>query len=254
VDLQTCLTVLRRDILHDRTDRASGSEDLLWSDDCLIRYINEAERRFARLSLCIRDGRTPEATQITLVDGVTEYDLHPSVLGVISGRLENEVADMARASHSLLDTYQPEVPTYFDTNQLSLALPGKPIAFTTDEGVGLDEDGSLSTVTLRVYPEPSADYDGLVVQLRVIRLPIYDLTEGDLAATPEIPSIHHLEFLDYAASLALRIVDSDAGSPARAREFEESFERHVSRARRAVLRKLRPKAAFQFGRHGFSWS
>ena len=259
MNLGELVTELRDNILHDRSDQVSGASDYLWSNATLVRYINEAERRFATLSLILRDSTTPEVTQVPLVAGQTTYTLHPSVLGVISAKLAGDPADLARAGHGVLDTYRSPDPYFWDTSQFSTLPPGKPLAFTTDESVTADDRGSQSVVTLRVWPAPTADYAGVNVLLRVVRLPLNPLklaSDGTIASSrqvPEVPELHHLEMLDWAAYLALRIVDLDKGTPARAGEFRQSFEEHVKRARSVVMRKLFTPQPWGFGRAGFAW-
>ena len=259
MNLGELITELRDNILHDRSDQISGTTDYLWSNTTLTRYINEAERRFAALSLVLRDGTTPEVTQVTLVAGQNEYTLHSSILGVISARLEGDPADLARSGHGVLDTYRSPDPYFWDTSQFTTLPPGKPLVFTTDETIAADDFGSQSVVTLRLWPAPTADYAGQKVLLRVVRLPLEPLrmaSDGTLASSkqvPEVPELHHLEMLDWAAYLALRIVDLDKGSPARAAEFRRSFEEHVKRARSVVMRKLFTPQPWGFGRAGFAW-
>lgn len=253
MNLSELLQELRENILYDRSDRVAGADPFLWSDATLVRYINEAQRRFARKSLIIRDGTSTDATLITLRDGVTEYALHPSVMGVLSARFAGDLADLARAGHSPLGTYHQPDTYFFDPASLSSLQPGKPLAFTTDEYLGVDDNDSVSVVTLKVYPAPTADQDGETIRLRVVRLPLEPLTINNLYAAPEIPEDHHLEMLDWAAYLALRIVDVDAGNANRAAEFRASFDLHVKAARDNVMRKLFTPLQWGFGRNGFTW-
>jgi len=139
--LSELLTELRTNILYDRSDRVAGTPDYLWSDATLIRYINEAQNRFARLGLVIRDGQTPDATEVMIRTGVTEYALHPSVLAVISAKMPGDTADLARAGHSAFQTYRQPDPYFFDPAQLSTMPPGKPLAYGTDEYLGSDDYG-----------------------------------------------------------------------------------------------------------------
>ena len=247
------LDELRENILHDRSDRVAGTPDLLWSDTALVRYINEAQRRFARRGLVIRDGTTTAVTRVTLATGVAEYALHPSVLAVISAKVTGDSMDMSRAGHTAFDAYRAPDPLFFDPSNLTALAPGKPVAFSTDEFLSFDENASSGLVTMRMYPVPTVAWNGVVVQLRVIRLPVAALTCDDLEASPEIPEDHHLEMLDWAAYLALRIVDVDAGWNARALEFRSSFEQHVLQARQDVMRKLFTPLQWGFGRNGFRW-
>lgn len=249
--LAELLDELRVNILNDRSDRTGGSSDYLWTDATLTRYINEAQRRFARKGLVIRDSKTADCCEVTLVADQTEYTLHPSVLAVVSAKLDGEANDLARGGHSAFGTYHQPDTYYFDPGQLSSLPPGKPLAFGTDETISADDNGSLGAVTLRVYPTPTAAYAGQKLKLRVVRLPLEVLKSSN--QVPEIPEDHHLEMLDWAAYLALRIVDHDAGDPARANEFRASFEDHVRRARTDAMRKLFAPTQWGFGRNGFSW-
>ena len=254
------LDELRNGILHDVTNQVAGSinTDQLWSDERLVRYINEAQRRFARLGLILRDGTTPSCTQFktTAVDdneGNWSTELDPSVIAVLSCRMIGDTADLARAGHSAFDTYREPDTYFFDPSSLSTIPPGKPVAYDTDETLSLSDDGQLSVVTLRLYPAPSTPYVGVTGQLRVIRMPLEHLTIKNLNAEPEIPTSLHIDMLDWAAYLALRKVDIDASMPERAQEFRQSFEAHVEEARREMQKKLFTPMQWSFGRNGFSW-
>lgn len=251
--LSELLDELREGILNDRTDRTSGTPDYLWTDARLVRYIDEAHKRFAVHGLVIRDGSTAAVTEVTLVEGQSNYTLHDSVIAVISARLSTSEADLTRAGHSLLNAYRAPDERLYDFSQYTGLNPGYPLAFSTDEELTADADDTRSNVTLRVYPTPNAAADGLELKLRVIRRPLETLTTGDLAAVPEIPQDHHIEMLDWAAYLALRIVDDDAGNPKRALEFRASFEQHVANARRTAMRKLFAPTPWGLGRNGWTW-
>lgn len=244
---------LRENILHDRSDRVEGTSDYLWTDATLVRYVNEAQRRFARRSFVIRDSTTAEVVNVTLVEGVAEYTLHPSILSVLSAKVDGATRDLARVGHCVLGDFTNSNAEIYNAAEIGAVNPGAPLAFTTDETIGEDDEGSISAVTLRVYPTPDADAADTVIKLRVVRMPLEELTTSSMSAVPEIPVDHHLEMLDWAAYLALRIVDQDAGNPKRAAEFAASFEQHVKDARTLVLRKLRAPRAWGFGRGGWSW-
>lgn len=253
MNLGDLLSELRDNILHDRSNRVEGTPDYLWSDATLVRYINEAQKRFARRGLVIRDGSTADVCELTMVAAKNVYGLHPSILAVISARRDGDNADLKRAGHAAFDTYASPDPYYFDPAQIDQLPPGKPLAYATDEYLTGDDYDSMGATTLRLYPTPSADYAGQTVRLRVIRMPLDDLSPSRLTAVPEIPSEHHLEMLDWAAYLALRIVDVDGGMPGRAMEFRASFEEHVRNARNAAMRKLFSPLQWGYGRNGFTW-
>lgn len=250
MSLEELLDELRNGILRDQGDLVSGDTDQLWSDLRLIRYINEAERRMAREALLIRDGYTPEVTQIPLVTGQRFYALHPSVIAVISARYQTDTADLARAGHSVLGTYRMPDTLFFDPSYLNTINPGKVLAYDTDEGLVQNDAGNVQTMLLRVYPAPDATHLG-IIRLRVVRMPLNKLR--NLNDIPEIPEDHHIDMLDWAAYLALRIVDLDQGAPDRAAEFRQSFEAHVLEAKKIAQRKLFTPLQWGFGRNGFSW-
>lgn len=251
--LDALLELLRESILNDRTDRTSGSSDYLWTDKTLVTFINEAQRRFAVKSFCLRDAATPECCRIKLVAGQAVYPVHKSVLSVMSAKRPEQEGDILRVGHSLFSQWRGTSERWADPANYTALQPGHPIAFSTDEAVNDIDGDSFEQISLRVYPRPSAAMEGEIVQLRVVRKPIETLTLSAKQATPEIPEDHHIEMLDWAAYLALRIVDDDAGSPVRAREFAQSFEASVTEGRKAAMRKMFAPTGWGFGRGGFSW-
>lgn len=248
------LQLLRGSILNDRTDRMSGTSDYLWTDETLVTYINEAQRRFATQGLVLRDATTDEVTKITLVEGQSSYVLHDSIIAVISARMVTQDADLVRVGHSVLAAYRAPTDNWVDPAAYSALPAGPTLAYSTDEGLQAVESDSLSQIALRVHPVPSAAQDGAVLRLRVVRKPLDKFSAGALSAVPEIPEDHHLEMLDWAAYLALRIVDDDAGAPRRAADFKATFEESVRQARTLVLRKLFAPIDWGFGRGGYRWS
>lgn len=250
--LQDLLDELASGMLRDRSDLMSGPDDYLWSDEQLVRYINEAEGILARKGLVIRDASTASVVEVALATGVTQYTLHPSVIAVVSAKFTGDVGDLARAGHSALNSYQHPDPLYFDPAQLSVLPPGKPLAFSTDEQLDA-ASGKTGVVSLRVYPAPNADYDGSIINLRTVRKPLKTLTVDDLESSPEVPEEYHLGLLDWAAYRALRNSDSDAGAVEKADKYKTEFEAMVAQARTDALRKLFAPLQWGFGRNGYSW-
>lgn len=247
------LTLLRESILNDRTDRASGSSDYLWTDSTLVTYINEAQRRFAVRSLSLRDGSTDEATLVTLVEGQTLYNLHPAVMAVMSAKLTARDTMLQRVGHGLLDVYRNPTDRWVDPAGFIALPPGTTLAYSTDEAMNDVNGDTFNQITLRIYPKPSAEMAGQTIRLRVVRKPLAQLSVDALSAVPEIGEDHHIELLDWAAYLALRIVDDDAGAPKRAAEFAASFESHVTEAKKLAMRKMFAPIGWGFGRGGFTW-
>ena len=255
MNLEELVDELRNNILSDVSDAIEGESDpdQLWTDATLVRYINEAQRRLATRGFVIKDSTTSEVVNVTIEEGTTDYVLHPSIIAVASARISTETKDLIRTGHSVLNAYISPTQDNWDLSQLETLPPGQPVAYTTDESVGEDDEGTYSAVTMRVYPVPDANADGTVIKLRVFRKPLDDLSVNNLSAVPEVPVDHHLDMLDWAAYLALRKVDIDAGNDKRADKFAASFEAHVQAARKLVLKKLFAPQGWGFGRGGWSW-
>jgi hypothetical protein len=253
--LQRLLYELQRNILHDRSDAVAGSSDQLWDQESLVNYINEAQDEFCRRTEVIRDYTTPEVCQVQLVAGQNMYPLHPSVIGVMSVTNSTDNCDLARAGHSALQTYQTPDTYFFNPQDLSNLPPGKPLAYTTDEGMTANDEGSMEVVNLRIYPMVGAGY-GTIVNLRVVRRAIQRLSLENLNAVPEIPSSYHMKMLDYAAYLALRYCDLDvagADQTIRMRDFNATFDRTCAQVVTDLKRKIFAPAVWGFGRNGFSY-
>jgi len=247
------LTILRESMLNDRSDRTAGTADYLWTDATLVTYINEAQRKFASQGLILRDGSTDEVTKVTLVAGQAIYPLHESVIAVISAKVEGQTADLKRVGHSFLNAYSSPAENWVDPATLQGLPAGAPLAYSTDDYLQDFDSDSLAQVALRVHPVPAAAQVGQVIRLRVCRKPVNKFTAAATGATPEIPEDYHLDMLDWAAYLALRIVDDDAGNPKRAADFKATFEENVKNARKETMRKLFAPMGWGFGRGGFSW-
>ena len=247
------LSELRVGILHDTSNAVAGASDYLWTDEQLVRYINEAQRRFARHALVIRDFTTPQCCQFTTVASQDTYPLDPSVLAVLSIRMTGDKADLARAGHSSFNTYHQPDTYFFDPSSLSQIPPGKPLAFDTDEGVTQTDYGTAAITNVRLYPTPIAPYNGIVANLRVARLPLTRFNVNNLSAYPEVPEDYHLDMLDWAAYLALRVADTDAGDIARANGYKASFEEHCRVAKAEFMRKTFTPLQWGFGRNGFTY-
>jgi hypothetical protein len=245
------LDELRKNILRDLSDLVSGNSDSLWSDDTLIRYIKDGERRFARQAMCIRDGVTAVITQIKIKTGVTKYPLHPSVFAVMSARYDTDTFDIQRSGHALLNQFTPPEFLTYDPSTGFNPQPGRPIAFTTDETLILSPNGQ---VTLGVYPPPAADQDGKILYLRVIRFPLTIYSLDTLDAESEIPQDYQLDCLEWAAYRALRHFDADAGAAVPADKHKDAFDEAIKNAHKELKRMMFASITMRYGTNGFSYT
>jgi hypothetical protein len=244
------LSELRQNILRDRSDIIAGDTDSLWSDETLVRYIKDAERRFARQSLILRDATTVGVVQVRLKAGVQDYPLHKSVLSVISSRWSNDPFDLQRSGHALIMQLNPPEFLTFDPSTAFTIPPGRPLAYFTDETLVYAGNGR---VTLSVYPVPSSAEDGTIIYMRVIRLPICRYSMDDLDRESELPEDYQLDALEWAAYRAQRGFDADAGAPTSADAHKKAFDEAILNAVKETKRKMFSTMPFRYGGNGFNW-
>lgn len=249
MNLEALLDELRGNILRDDAVKASGPDDELWSDETLVRYINDAYSRFARKTFALRDNSTPEVVEVSLVAGTSTYDLHESIVSVVSARYDTATTDLARIGRALVSTRPVNDPPWFDPNTTDAMNPGPPRAFSTDETVSVETAGA---VVMIVYPAPSADEDGKIVHLRVARKPLVAFTIKDLKLGCELPEEYQLDMLEWAAYRALRNSDID-GHKESAKDHEARFDASIAEVLKEMRSKLFAPIAWQFGLGGFSW-
>lgn len=248
MNLEELLGELRTNILRDDAELASGPSDTLWTDDSLVLYINDAQKRFARRTLSLRDSTTPEVVEVALVSGIATYALNASVLAVVSARFDTDTHDLTRVGRAVLAIVRPEDNVWFDSNNIAAMTPGRPRAFSTDEGLEADS----KAVMLTVYPTPTDAEDGLLLNLRVARLPLVDFSIDKLNVESEIDEMYQLDMLEWAAFRALRNSDIDGHSSA-AKDHEKRFNDAAQEVLKDIRRKMRAPMRFEFGRGGFAW-
>lgn len=245
------LLELRNNVLRDKSDLIAGDTDSLWSDETLLRYIKHGERQFARKTLCIRDSTTAQVTQVKLRTGVKTYPLHPAVISVLSASYDTDSFDLARSGHGILNQLQPPEFLTFDPSTAYTVPPGRPSAYYTDETLVY---ATGQRVTLSVYPVPGADQNDKYLYLRTLRVPltVYDMDHLDDES--EIPEDYELDPLSWAAYLAEKNHDADAGSNMKAQAHKDAFDAAVTNAVRETKRKLFAHMAHRFGMGGYSWT
>lgn len=244
------LQELRNNILRDRSDIIAGDTDCLWSDETLLMYIKDAERRFARQSLIMRDSTTPEITQIKLKNGVATYATHKSVISVLSARYDTNSYDIQRSGHAIVTQANPPEFLSFDPTSPYTVAPGAPLAFYTDETLVFARQGA---VTVTVYPAPGATEDGKILYLRTIRLPMSGYGTDCLDRESELPEDYQLDVLEWAAYRAQRGFDADAGAPTSADAHKLAFTESVARATQEMKRKMFANTGIRYGSNGFTW-
>jgi hypothetical protein len=248
MNLGALLSELRGNVLRDDAELASGPSDHLWSDETLVRYINDAYLRFSRRTLALRDASTPEVVEVPLDAGVSLYELHASILSVVSARYDVDTNDLMRVGRAIMQNMTPPDPVNFDPSSPAAMTPGRPIAVGTDEAIA---NGGL--VSLTVWPAPTSTEAGKLIHLRVARKPLVPFTLDDVEAECELPEEYQIDMLEWAAYRAQNTSDVD-GASAAAEKHRAAFEAAVAEVMRDVRRKMFAPLQFQYGRNGFTWS
>ena len=250
MQLSELLDELRENLLRDASTLKDGPPDSYWSDDTLVRYINEAQQKFVRRSLCIKDDTTPEVVEVTLIDKTRIYTLHPSILFVTSARHEDNRADMIRTTHSII--WAMSNPFTDSVDWSSSSLGGIPVRFTTDEGLQIDDEHQIR---IAFDPLPDNGQTNKRVFLRTSRLPLVQFSINDLKVPSEIPEDWQLDMLEWAAWRALRNWDLDAEDRRKAEQHRQRFNEAVLECRHEVeIRKMNQPVTWSFGQGGFSYT
>ena len=223
--------------LDDRTNLVDGDPDEIFSDEFLVRQFNEAQRLLARRAWCIIEEGVAPAGVITLATSVAVYDLHKSVLRVLMVTPSDQAWPLGRTSDLKLRSPRPFSDTPFDINNLETTETGRPIAFSTDAG----------TRKMRVFRTPSSTQNGLLLNLKVARLPVNWLTMDDVDAEPEVPEEYHELLCRYAAGRALILPNVDSEFRTIGRDLISGFNDEVKEARQD-----RQRAELEPAQWGFS--
>lgn len=226
MNLQALLDELRGNILRDVSDALGGASDKLWTDETLVRYINEGYRRFCRRTLLIRDATTPGVTQIVLVAGVDRYELHEDVLSVLTARIQGNAYDLRKTTHDSL-------AGAVGNSDLAVMVIA-PMVDQEPRWFAMDEENRI----LRVSPNVGTAFDGRILQLRVARMPAAVLTTADLTAELEVSEDYHLDILEWAAYRALRNHDVDVENIGKATSHKNRFNEAVDEAEKDSRRAM----------------
>lgn len=218
MNLQELLEELRTNMLRDVSDAVGSQSDKLWTDETLIRYINEGYRKFCKQTMLIRDGATPRYTRVSLVKGEDRYPVHKDVLAVITAKIDGKAYDLHKTTH---DSLVGAVSNSFPASAVGLTPAGQePRWFVMDE----------ETRILRVFPTVGEEFDGKLLLLRVSRMPSAVLSVNDLSTILEVDEDYHLDILEWAAYRALRNHDVDVENIGKATSHKNRFNEAIAEA------------------------
>lgn len=225
---QQLLDRFRRDV-DDLDFDSSDQSDLLWSDDDVMHYMEEAHRQLVSEARYLH-----KILEIPVTEGYSEAALPGSFLQLRGDKaflresrttvVEREMAGFSGAT----DDYNQTVPSNpFVQN----SPPGRPRIFSLD----------MEDATLVLFPTP--DRDDLLELPAYVEPPRIEHA-GKFAISNES---HQLALLDGMKALAYRKQDADAYDPGQAERWQLAFEDKISAIKWERMRRRRKPGAIQYG-------
>ena len=207
------------DFRSDLSDDAG--EKPLWSDEEIVRWLNEAVQEASERALLTEDRSTPAVCSIAVQVGVAVYDLHPSVLEIKRASLDGK--PLGETSLEAMDACSDGWES----------RTGQPRQFIFEQASG----GTPARLRL-VYTPTRAGTVALTVYRGALKKLSADLPTGK----PEIPERFHERLKDWVYRCAYLKQDADVLDKSKAAEFEIAFERSFgARPDANVQRKQRDK-------------
>lgn len=200
---------------HFRAVAFDTVEPYLWSDDEVIRYMDDAYFQFVRMTGGISDF-TSSATTISAAADEAFSDLDPSLLTVRKAyRADGRELQVLNAENlPVIGETDYGVPAILPMDTRTGALRGLVIG--------------LERGKVRWTPIPAADED---VQLLVYRLPRTHITDEEQEFV-DVEAQHHIRFADWMKSLAYKKMDQETYDPKRAQQCEADFRGYCDQVKR----------------------
>lgn len=230
-----------RAILDDHSALVQGETDDLWSNERIMRQLNEAQMILCRQGLVLIDKTTAQCCDITLVEDQAEYTLDPVVLQVWSAILSDSDSPLTRRNWNHIHPKSIAEPEFWDTNRSLVWDAGRPSVYVMD--------GANDTIEL--WRKPDATSALLTLNLRVSRLPLIPLSLAD-DNEPEVREEWHQMLALYAAGYLLsHTANNDVTEGGEGRKLGQDmlaeFYRAVNDARRDLKRTMQSAPRWRFG-------
>lgn len=205
-----------------RSDMGDAAVPYLWSDEDIVRYLNDAVNEAATRAFLIEDNTSTACCTITLEPGQSTYPLHDSVVAV--KRVTFAGKPLTASSVEDMD----ETDTAWEAK--TGAQPQRFIA-----------NGAVTEI--RLYPEPTV---AGTLSLTVYRTPLQELSADVDTGAPEIKTVYHERLKNWIYRCALLKDDAETFDRARANDYEARFaadfgERQTANAERKRRDKRPPR-------------
>lgn len=212
-------------------DLADGT---LWSEDEIYRYMDQAQREFARKTDCFLDATTASVTQIAITANQALVTLSPLVTKVRRGELASNFNTVKATTLAEMDEgavigsdYGRVVPTQWRS------ATGEPRWAVTDYQPG----------KLLLVPKPViAD----TLSLAVFRLPLNTLTSSS-TVLEVIDEDHQYGLRLFMEHLAYLKQDAETYNPKRSKNAKDEWAEFIADAKRSFRRKRYTPKAIAYG-------
>ena len=205
-----------------RSTVGDNEEPYFWSDEDIVRYLNEAVQEACERAKLIEDRRTPEVCSVVVVSGQDTYDLHASVF---------EIKRLALGGRVLDET---------SVEELDCDAPGWERRTGTPRQFIFEQASGASPASIRLVPAPASSG---AIALTVYRGALKPLRADVDLGKPELPERFHERLLDWVLHRAYLKQDADTFDPNKAAQslalFVQSFGERVDAN---VQRKHRDRA------------
>lgn len=206
-----------------RSEMEDTQEPFLWSDEDILRYANEAQKKLVRDTGGIPDGTTAAVTRIAVTTATDWYALHSSIL---------QIRTASRA-----DTGRPiEVLNFEDMQQRRWYFDGV-VGVLRALVIGIERH------KLRVWQYPT---EAVNVDLTVFRLPLVEITDaGDQEF--EVDVEHHQSLLYWMRHLGYLKQDAETYDKNKAAEFEGYHNAYCTQVKEEERRKRHKTRVVRYG-------
>jgi hypothetical protein len=183
-----------------RSELGDNAAPYLWSDEDIVRYLNEAVDEACERAKLIEDSTSADCCEVTLVANQASYPLHASVLHVkrvaINGR-RLELTSIEAMDEAYGGNWEARVAN-------------------VPHAVVVSDDAR----SLRFFPVPT---QAGTATLRIYRTPLEPLSVDADQSEPEIRSVYHPRLKNWVYRCAYLKDDAETFDRNKANDFEARF-------------------------------
>lgn len=210
------LITLTRELIRDEVS------PFLWSNETILRYLQEAEREMCKKTHVLLD----TTLTVDITTGTKTVVLPQNILQVLAARVQGEDFPLRQSR-----------ATHFETH-LNERTTGTPRCFTM----------GLGNKRMSVYPEPDAD---ITVEYLAAIYPANQFTD---TSSPAVPAEHHHILGSYAAYRCLRTKDPDGEELQEHMVYRQEWGEYLRDMKRDLfVYRIGDKAAINDWTQGFNY-